>query len=135
MSYVWKNTSQIWAVFAFDSTYLHQTFTECVSNQYTHFNVSTCQMWLQVIEHFLILLRFFLGIFIYLFDNHSCLNCCISTKPSQIVSLINVHTYTTFEPHAIWNLKNTFDKTLPCRIYRVVLDRSPGSIFIFLIKF
>ena len=25
-------------------TYLHQTFTECVSNQYAHFDVSICQM-------------------------------------------------------------------------------------------
>ena len=28
----------------FSSTYLHQTFTECMSNQYTHFDISTCQV-------------------------------------------------------------------------------------------
>ena len=48
----------------FDKPYLHQTFTECVSNQCTHFDVSICQMWLQVMQRLLILFRF-LGIFIH----------------------------------------------------------------------
>ena len=39
-----KNISQKWAEFAFGSTYLHQTFTECVSNQYAHFYIFTCQI-------------------------------------------------------------------------------------------
>ena len=39
----------------FRKTYLHQTFNEFVSYQYTHFVISTCQMWRQVIEHHLIL--------------------------------------------------------------------------------
>ena len=51
--------SHKWVPFAFGSTYLHQTSTECVSNQYTQFDTSTCQMWLHVIECLLILLRFF----------------------------------------------------------------------------
>ena len=31
-----KNISQKSTAFAFGNKYLHQTFTECVSNQYTH---------------------------------------------------------------------------------------------------
>ena len=38
---------------------LYQTFTDFVSNQYTYFDISTCQMWLEVIECRLILMRFF----------------------------------------------------------------------------
>ena len=34
-----------WAALAFGSKYLHQTFTECVSNQKTHFDISTYQMY------------------------------------------------------------------------------------------
>ena len=34
-----KKISQKWTAFVFASTYLYQTFTECVSNQYVHFNV------------------------------------------------------------------------------------------------
>ena len=51
-----------WLLFMPKWVYLHQTFTECVSYQYTNFDVSTCQMWLQVMERSLILLCF-LGIF------------------------------------------------------------------------
>ena len=28
--------------------YFYQTFTDCLSNWYTHFDILTCQMWLQV---------------------------------------------------------------------------------------
>ena len=38
--------------------YLHQIFTNCVSNQYTHFGMSTCQMGLQVMKDSLISLPF-----------------------------------------------------------------------------
>ena len=41
------------------NTHLNQTFTDCVFNQYTHFDVMICQMWPQVMEHSLILLRFY----------------------------------------------------------------------------
>ena len=34
--------------------YLHQTFTDYVSDQCTYFGISTCQMWLQVMEGYLI---------------------------------------------------------------------------------
>ena len=30
--------------------YLHQTFTDCVSDKCTHFDMSNCKMWLQVME-------------------------------------------------------------------------------------
>ena len=59
-----KIISQKWAAFAFGSTYLHQTFIEYMSNQYTYFHISTCQMWLHVMECPFILLRF-LGFFIH----------------------------------------------------------------------
>ena len=54
-----KNISQKWTAFVFDNSYLHQTFTEYVSNQYTHFDILTSQMWPQVMEWLLNLLRFF----------------------------------------------------------------------------
>ena len=73
--------SQKLTEFVFGNTYFHQTVTECVSNQYAQFDILTYQMSLQVMECPLILKRFF---FIF-----SCLNCYISTKLSQIVSLIN----------------------------------------------
>ena len=68
--------------FVFGGIYLHQTFTECVSYQYAYFNVSICQIWLQAKERPLILFRF-LGIFTH--------KCCISTKLSQIVYLMNIN--------------------------------------------
>ena len=53
-----KTISQKWATFKFGSTYLNQTSTKCMSNQYIHFDISTYQMWLQVMECLLILFRF-----------------------------------------------------------------------------
>ena len=84
-----KNTSQKWTAFAFSSSYRHQTFTECVSSHYTHFDISTCQMLMQVIERPLILLCFW--VFSYIFDDHSSLNCFISIKLSLNVCLINTN--------------------------------------------
>ena len=83
---MYEKISQKWTSFAFGSKYHYQTFTECVSNQYTHFNISTYHIWLQVMEHSLILLGFW--VFLYIID-HSCLNFCISIKFSLIVYLIN----------------------------------------------
>ena len=40
LPYVWKIYKK-WAPYAFGSIYLHQTFTECMFNQYTHFDIST----------------------------------------------------------------------------------------------
>ena len=58
LPYYGKNISQKWAAFAFGNTNLHQAFTECASNQYKHFDISTGQMWLQVMERTLVLLHF-----------------------------------------------------------------------------
>ena len=58
--------------------YLRQTFTDCVSNKYTNTYMSTYQMWLQVIECFLILLRFFVDSARNI-DEYSCQKCCIFT--------------------------------------------------------
>ena len=69
----------------FSDTYLNQTFIECVSNQYKHFDVSTCQMWLHVMVHSSI------SLFFGYIDEHSRLNYCISTQLRKIVCLINLH--------------------------------------------
>ena len=45
-----KIISQKWTAFVLGDTNLRQTFTECVSNQYAHFDLWICQMWLQVME-------------------------------------------------------------------------------------
>ena len=62
--FVWagRKNNPKWTTFVICNTYLHQTFTECGSNQYTYFHVSICQMWLQVTERLLVLLHF-LGTF------------------------------------------------------------------------
>ena len=39
--------SQKLTAFVFGSTYNHQTFTECIHNQFSHFDKSTCQMNIQ----------------------------------------------------------------------------------------
>ena len=59
-----EKITQKWTVFVFGNTYLHQTCTECVSDQHAHFDVLICQIWLQVMERHLILL-YFLAIFIH----------------------------------------------------------------------
>ena len=46
--------------------YLRQTFTDCVSNQNTHFDMLTCQMQLKVMEGSLVLLFFYTKFFIKL---------------------------------------------------------------------
>ena len=45
--------------FKFGNTLLYQTFTKCGSNQYAHFDILTCQMYLQVMEGPLILFGYF----------------------------------------------------------------------------
>ena len=41
-----------WRLFISKLLYLHQTFTDCVSNQYTYVNILSCQMWMQVMVLF-----------------------------------------------------------------------------------
>ena len=81
--------------------YLHQASTDYVSNQYTHTDVSTCQMEQQFMECILILLLF-LRIW-HTIDDHSCLEFCISTKLSRIVCLINTNISISW--HARYNYK------------------------------
>ena len=69
--YIWKKISQKWTAFTFGNTYLHQTFTECT----------------QILIYWYVRCVFF--VFSHIFDDHSCLNCCISTKHSLIVYLIS----------------------------------------------
>ena len=44
-----------WRLFLSELFYLRQTFTDYMSNQYTHFDKSTCQMWLMASDFFLII--------------------------------------------------------------------------------
>ena len=74
---------QIRTIIVFGNIFLHQTLTECVANQYTHFDVLICQMELQVMERLLIVLLHFLGIF-QITEDDSCLKGLIFTKLSQI---------------------------------------------------
>ena len=62
----------------------------CIWYEYKHFVIIKYQMWLQIMEHHLILLGFFWE-FSDLIDDYSCLNCCISTKHSLIVCVINTN--------------------------------------------
>ena len=76
-----------WRPFASELFYLHQTFTDCVSNQYIHFNMpdvpASCGMPLGFITFCFEILP--------TINDYSCLRCCIFTKLSQIACLINVH--------------------------------------------
>ena len=67
-----KIISQKSMAFVFCCRYPNQTFTKCVSNWYTHTNVWICQMWMQIMECLLILLRF-LWVFSYIIDENSSL--------------------------------------------------------------
>ena len=53
-----KEITQKGTAFLFGKTNLYQAFTKCVSDWYAHFDILACQMWLQVKEYHLILLRF-----------------------------------------------------------------------------
>ena len=77
-----KIISQKWMVFVFGKTKLHKTFTECMSNLYTNFDISIYQMWLQVTEGSLVSLIFLVFSYINITDDHSCLKYCIFTKLS-----------------------------------------------------
>ena len=48
----------------------------------------------------------------FLIDEHSCLNCCISTKASQIVCIINVHILIC--QHEKWD----------CRLWKVLCSNA-----------
>ena len=58
-----QKISPKWTAFVFGNTYFHQTFTECVCNQYAHFidipDVTECYG--NTIDS----IEFFLGIFIH----------------------------------------------------------------------
>ena len=86
MSYVLflRKISQKWAKFSLGSTYFRQNFKECVPNQYTWSGISECQMWLQVIERSLILLRFLMSEVLYL---HQIFTYCVSNQYTHFVML------------------------------------------------
>ena len=63
LPYVWKKYHKNERYLCLERPEIHQSFTEYVSNQLTYSGISTCQMWLQVMEHTLILLLFFVGYF------------------------------------------------------------------------
>ena len=80
-----KIISQKLMAFAFDNTYLHQTFTEWVPNKYPHFDDFAMPDVTASYGTFPDFITFFLYYW------HSCLKYCILTKLSQIVCLINRH--------------------------------------------
>ena len=86
LPYVWKTMSQKWKAFAFGSTYLDQTFTECIY-MFWYINIP------ELTASYGIFLWFYCVFwsFSYIIIDHSCLNCCISTKLSRIMHLINTH--------------------------------------------
>ena len=43
-AYMSEKISQKWTAFAFGRAYLRQTYTECLPNQYKHFDISTYQI-------------------------------------------------------------------------------------------
>ena len=75
-------------LFGVGRTYLHQTFTECVSIQYTHFRHARCYCRLAKALWF----YYVFWVFSYIIDKNSCLMYFISTKLSQIMCLINLNT-------------------------------------------
>ena len=82
------NFAHNWRIFM--SKVLYLDYIYCVFDGYKHFNIMTCQMWLQILGYLLILLRFW--VFLYIIDDHySCLKCCIFTTLSPIICLINTH--------------------------------------------
>ena len=85
-----KVISQKWTAFVYVN--LHQTFIECLSNQYTHFGTSTWWMLLQVMVRPLILLRF-LGIFIHFW------------QPFRSELLYFHHTFTDCLSNLFWYIK------------------------------
>ena len=64
---------------------LHQSFTDCISDQYTHFGMSTCQMSLQVMEGSLIHVHFF-GTFHILHNYNTCLKSYKFIELLQIIT-------------------------------------------------
>ena len=60
-------------------------------NQYAHCDMLMYRyhMWQLIIQRHLNLFRFYE--FSYIIEDYSCLKCCISTKISQIMCLINTH--------------------------------------------
>ena len=58
-------------------------------NQYIHFGMLICQMWLQVMDSWFFYFAF--CEYSHIIKYHSCLRWCILTKLSQTVCLVNTH--------------------------------------------
>ena len=76
--YYWPLTSEL--------LYLHQTFTDYVSNQYWYVKMPDVPASYGTPFDFIA----FFKVFSYIIDEHSCLNCLIFTKNSYIVTTIHV---------------------------------------------
>ena len=79
--------SRKWTAFVLENLYFHQTFTVCVSNQYSHFYSlelsSSNEMPLASVAFKKIS---------YIIDGYSCLNCCIFTNLSPDCGIsVNLH--------------------------------------------
>ena len=75
--------------FVSEMLYLHQTFTNYMTDWCIHFGISGYQMWLQVMGRLLILLRY--CEFSHINNNHSYLKYCMFTKFLPNLCLINAY--------------------------------------------
>ena len=84
LPYVWKQYHKNeWRLRLVTHIFTKLSQNVCLIN--IHILINTCQMLLHVMESLLILLSFW--VFLYIFDDHSCLNCGISTKLSLKVKV------------------------------------------------
>ena len=97
-----------WWAFVSFVLYLYQTFIDCVFNQYTHFGMSICQMWLSVMEGSLIQLRFIFGSSIYynmfktLWLHQTFINCMLKHIHTHIHAHTHTHTHTQHSTYYIF---------------------------------
>ena len=66
-----------WRPIMSEVLYLFQTLTACVSNQYTYFNMSPCQIWQQVMELSLVWLGFLQSLYMFQWRIHMFKTLCL----------------------------------------------------------
>ena len=72
-------------------------------------------------------------IFSYITDKYSCLNCCISTKLSQIVCLVNVHILACQRAKCHCRLRKflfRFLRTLALHIWNVITSSNFYKLYV-----
>ena len=103
-----------WRTFMSELLYLHQTFTDCVSNQYWYVKMSDMTSSYGTLLDFIAFLR--LNIHrLNIIDDHPWLKYCFITKVSQIVCLINTHILICWHARCNYKVRKVLKKFL-CRI-------------------